>query len=459
LIEYLDWLREETVVMGWLLDQASLSLRRLWRRRNAAVPLLFTIIVLAAIVATALSAVGGWVQRSRQEWRDSEMCLMKITAVNSLAPLTAADLVQLGRLPGCRAFPSLSTFPYVLAADGKPESLVCSSILPHDPGIAQAPVLEGAIGGPSPSVVLAPNLLQRLGFPTRGMAGKMLEILVVHRGPDRQELWCRFPCRIAAVLGDLGVGGMRMDLGTLVQVIRFQQGHLEAIPGARLVAEEADYYPRKPDQGPPRATVPHQAALPAPTENPEPAALLAGLGEIHLINLYVDDPGRILQLSQELEATGKYRCESKYYQYGKRAAFLRASGQIAIPFFLALLAVTAWTIFSTISEQVKKETPLICHWRSVGGRAGEIFVLYFLQGLTLSLAGSVLGTLAAVLLVAGPGQELGKLLEIDGLFGRVPACETVIMITFFGLLSALIPALRAARLDLAKGLWETGVMG
>jgi hypothetical protein len=76
-----------------------------------------------------------------------------------------------------------------------------------------------------------------------------------------------------------------------------------------------------------------------------------------------------------------------------------------------------------------------------------------------SLAGSIVGAVAGILLGAGPGCEVGELLHIDRLFGRVPACETVAVMAVFGMLSALMPALRAARLDLAKGLGERGVMG
>lgn len=521
-------------------DRIMLAWRRMLRRRNEHVLLLVTICVLTAITAASLSALLGWIERSRRESNGPEMRRIRLTANGP--SLTSADLAALARRPDCRAVPSVSAVLYVRASDGKYKPIVCSSVVANDPGLAEVPVLEGALDAPSPYVVLAPNLLQRLGYPTREVAGKLLDIRVVHISSDRKEHWHQFPARVAAVLGDLGMDGMRMDLERMVQVIRYQQGHLDAIHDGFPVAEEsrgeagseepAKQVGKARDDGlvaethmegdaqsgespvanvhasppldaesiehegrnlaPPLDERPgasadmhagirtsfHPGSCPAafarsldlavPTGRPrlaepaapaDPVSLAATLEEIHAINLYVADPSQILLLSRELEGTGKYRCESKYYQSGKRIAFLRASGKIAIPFFVALLAVTAWTIFSTIGEQVKKETPLICHWRSVGGRAVDIFTLYFFQGLSVSLAGAILGAVAAMLLVAGPGRELGELLQVEELFGRVPAWETVTVITIFGMASALVPALRAATLHLDKGLRETGVMG
>jgi putative ABC transport system permease protein len=126
---------------------------------------------------------------------------------------------------------------------------------------------------------------------------------------------------------------------------------------------------------------------------------------------------------------------------------------ISFAVVFATLLVSATTMAMSIRERTREVAVL----KTLGFTRQSILRLYIGEGVLVSLAGGVLGCLAAILLVSGLSHAPGMSLFLSGM--KVTASTLLLSIAvaaMVGLLSAILPAYHAAKLDIVEGLRYIG---
>jgi len=126
---------------------------------------------------------------------------------------------------------------------------------------------------------------------------------------------------------------------------------------------------------------------------------------------------------------------------------------ISFAVVFATLLVSATTMAMSIRERTREVAVL----KTLGFTRQSILRLYIGEGVLVSLAGGVLGCLAAIVLVSGLSHAPGMNLFLSGM--KVTASTLLLSIAvaaMVGLLSAILPAYHAAKLDIVEGLRYIG---
>jgi putative ABC transport system permease protein len=126
---------------------------------------------------------------------------------------------------------------------------------------------------------------------------------------------------------------------------------------------------------------------------------------------------------------------------------------ISFAVVFATLLVSATTMAMSIRERTREVAVL----KTLGFTRQSILRLYIGEGVLVSLAGGVLGCLAAILLVSALSHAPGMSLFLSGM--KVTASTLLLSIAvaaMVGLLSAILPAYHAAKLDIVEGLRYIG---
>jgi putative ABC transport system permease protein len=126
---------------------------------------------------------------------------------------------------------------------------------------------------------------------------------------------------------------------------------------------------------------------------------------------------------------------------------------ISFAVVFATLLVSATTMAMSIRERTREVAVL----KTLGFTRQSILRLYIGEGVLVSLAGGVLGCLAAIVVVSGLSHAPGMNLFLSGM--KVTASTLLLSIAvaaMVGLLSAILPAYHAAKLDIVEGLRYIG---
>jgi putative ABC transport system permease protein len=126
---------------------------------------------------------------------------------------------------------------------------------------------------------------------------------------------------------------------------------------------------------------------------------------------------------------------------------------ISFAVVFATLLVSATTMAMSIRERTREVAVL----KTLGFTRQSILRLYIGEGVLVSLAGGVLGCLAAIVLVSALSHAPGMNLFLSGM--KVTASTLLLSIAvaaMVGLLSAILPAYHAAKLDIVEGLRYIG---
>jgi putative ABC transport system permease protein len=119
----------------------------------------------------------------------------------------------------------------------------------------------------------------------------------------------------------------------------------------------------------------------------------------------------------------------------------------------ATLLVSATTMAMSIRERTREVAVL----KTLGFTRQSILRLYIGEAVMVALAGGALGCLLAALLVTGLAHAPG----VGLYFGGVTVTPATLLLAIFvagmvGLLSAIVPAYHAAKLDIVEGLRYIG---
>lgn len=125
---------------------------------------------------------------------------------------------------------------------------------------------------------------------------------------------------------------------------------------------------------------------------------------------------------------------------------LAVSAMVVVVGLAGLIAV----ILASLGER-RRELAIL---RSVGARPGDIFLLLTIEGLVVTVLGSLLGValLSALTALAGPFAQANYGLVIHPRFVSGEELQLLGIVVLVGLLASLVPGYRAYRLSLADGL-------
>ena len=184
-------------------------------------------------------------------------------------------------------------------------------------------------------------------------------------------------------------------------------------------------------------------------------SLLELPGGATVLELQVTDVWQAERLAAELRQALPYKVESWQETNAQLVSALRAQSISTAVIRGVVAAVVVLGIASVLVVSVVQKQREIGILRAMGATRGQILRVFLLQGAVVGALGSVLGVLLAMLLVwlfttlaVGPdGQPMFVIHLPPG-----TAAYTALLATVCGVLAALAPARRAARMDPAQAI-------
>lgn len=184
-------------------------------------------------------------------------------------------------------------------------------------------------------------------------------------------------------------------------------------------------------------------------------SLLELPGGATVLELQVADVWQAERLAAELRQALPYKVESWQETNAQLVSALRAQSISTAVIRGVVAAVVVLGIASVLVVSVVQKQREIGILRAMGATRGQILRVFLLQGAVVGALGSVLGVLLAMLLVwlfttlaVGPdGQPMFVIHLPPG-----TAAYTALLATVCGVLAALAPARRAARMDPAQAI-------
>ena len=178
-------------------------------------------------------------------------------------------------------------------------------------------------------------------------------------------------------------------------------------------------------------------------------------GGATVIELQVHDVWTAEQVAAELRRMLPYKIESWQETNAQLVSALRAQSISTAVIRIVVAIVVVLGIASVLVVSVVQKQREIGILRAMGATRGQILRVFLLQGAVVGALGSVLGVLLAMLLVwlfttlaVGPdGQPMFVIHLPPG-----TAAYTALLATVCGVLAALAPARRAARMDPAQAI-------
>ena len=179
-------------------------------------------------------------------------------------------------------------------------------------------------------------------------------------------------------------------------------------------------------------------------------SLLRMVGGVTTVDLTVRDVWDADTVARQIQASSKVRADSWIVTNAQFYTGIKAQtmGNTLIRFFVGLSV--AFGIAAVLIVSVIQRSREIGILRAMGASRGQILRVFLLQGGLLGFLGSIFG---AAMGVAGIIEYHAYTMQPDGtelfplLMDRWLFIDTAVLATLTGLLAALAPALRAARLD------------
>lgn len=184
-------------------------------------------------------------------------------------------------------------------------------------------------------------------------------------------------------------------------------------------------------------------------------------GKAGIIATRVDSAEDVSRVSSQIDATFR-NAPAPTRSEGERAfqlSFLAALGNIKA-FILSISSAVVFTILlvsgNTMAMSIRERTREVAVLKTLGFTRRTILGLFIFEGITLAVAGGLLGTLGAqALLLAAAASPAGAMMA--GFKVTLPVLLTgVAVASMVGFLSTFLPSWHASRLDIVEGLRYIG---
>ena len=185
-------------------------------------------------------------------------------------------------------------------------------------------------------------------------------------------------------------------------------------------------------------------------------------GKAGTFDILADSPQSVSTIASAVDAMFRNSPEptktesEKAFQLG----FINSIGNVKafiLSISFAVVFATLLVSATTMAMSIRERTREVAVLKTLGFTRQSILRLYIGEGVLVSLAGGALGCLAAILLVSGLPHAPGMSLFLSGM--KVTASTLLLSIAvaaMVGLLSAILPAYHAAKLDIVEGLRYIG---
>jgi putative ABC transport system permease protein len=141
-------------------------------------------------------------------------------------------------------------------------------------------------------------------------------------------------------------------------------------------------------------------------------------------------------------------------------SFINSIGNVKAFILSICLAVVFATLLvsaNTMAMSIRERTREVAVLKTLGFTRQSILGLYVGEAVTVTLIGGVLGCLLAVGLVTGMAHAPGMGFFFTGMKVTVSILALAILVSaLVGLISAIVPAYHAAKIDIVEGLRYVG---
>ncbi len=176
--------------------------------------------------------------------------------------------------------------------------------------------------------------------------------------------------------------------------------------------------------------------------------------EVTSLLIQYRSPMAAIQLPRAINGQSKLQAASPAFETARLFSILGVGVEILTGFAYVLIFISALSVFIALYNSLKERRYDLAIMRSMGATRSKLFVTILLEGITLTLLGSIAGLVLghSVLVMLGSTVEETQKAGITGLVFY--STEWIILSgsLFLGVLCALIPAIQAYRTDISKVL-------
>jgi putative ABC transport system permease protein len=176
--------------------------------------------------------------------------------------------------------------------------------------------------------------------------------------------------------------------------------------------------------------------------------------EVTSLLIQYRSPMAAIQLPRAINGQSKLQAASPAFETARLFSILGVGVEILMGFAYVLIFISGLSVFIALYNSLKERRYDLAIMRSMGASRVKLFVTILLEGIMLTLLGSIAGLVLGhtILVILGSTVEETQKAGITGLVFY--SSEWIILAgsLFLGVLCALIPAIQAYRTDISKVL-------
>lgn len=179
--------------------------------------------------------------------------------------------------------------------------------------------------------------------------------------------------------------------------------------------------------------------------------------EVTSLLIQYRSPMAAIQLPRAINGQSKLQAASPAFETARLFSILGVGVDILLGFAYVLIFISALSVFIALYNSLKERRYDLAIMRSMGASRVKLFVSILLEGVTLTLLGSIAGLILghAILVILGSAVEETQKAGITGFVFYTGEWIILAGSLFLGVVCALIPAIQAYRTDISKVLAST----
>jgi putative ABC transport system permease protein len=179
--------------------------------------------------------------------------------------------------------------------------------------------------------------------------------------------------------------------------------------------------------------------------------------EVTSLLIQYRSPMAAIQLPRAINGQSKLQAASPAFETARLFSILGVGVDILLGFAYVLIFISALSVFIALYNSLKERRYDLAIMRSMGASRAKLFISILLEGVTLTLLGSVTGLILghAILVILGSAVEETQKAGITGFVFYTSEWIILAGSLFLGVVCALIPAIQAYRTDISKVLAST----
>jgi len=185
-------------------------------------------------------------------------------------------------------------------------------------------------------------------------------------------------------------------------------------------------------------------------------------GKAGIFDILADSPENVPKVASAIDAMFRNSPEPTKTESEKafELGFINSIGNVKafiLSICFAVLFATLLVSATTMAMSIRERTREVAVLKTLGFTRQSILSLYIGEAVLVALSGGALGCLLALGLVSGLAHMPGMGLFFTGIKVTIPTLVLAVFVAgMVGLLSAILPAYHAAKLDIVEGLRYIG---